>query len=209
MSASHNSPELEKKREEITHVSEDIQIKLDTLERFISRRFDEISMEINATSQQVDMAESGITAKFSEILDVIHAISYKGDGTTPANAGVELDAVVDMTENAANRILDAAGRIAAVAGKERDWKNESSRNELLGIINKDVEEIFLACSFQDITSQRIKKTLENLKNIEDRLSGVLDRLGIKLTSDSKPNIIEQNKAASQEDIDALFSESDS
>ncbi len=199
------------KREKVHEVSDHIKDQIDTLERFIARRFDEISMEINATSQQVDMAETGITSKFSEILDVIHAISYKGDGTTPANAGVELDAVVDMTEDAANRILDAAGRIAGTIGQENNWDNESSREQAIKKVNQDVEEIFLACSFQDITSQRIKKTLENLKSIEDRLGGVLDKLGIKLTADErgsgdKSTLIDESSVASQDDIDALFSQ---
>ena len=57
------------KREKVHEVSDHIKDQIDTLERFIARRFDEISMEINATSQQVDMAETGITSKFSEILE--------------------------------------------------------------------------------------------------------------------------------------------
>jgi hypothetical protein len=34
--------------------------QLGSMESFIRRRFDEISMEINATSQQIDMNEDGI-----------------------------------------------------------------------------------------------------------------------------------------------------
>lgn len=199
--------DIQIQREQAAAISGHIQSQLDTLEVFIARRFDEISMEINATSQQVDMAESGITKKFAEIMEVIQAISYHGDGMTPANAGIELDAVVDMTESAANRILDAAGRIAATASNKVDWTNPDTKDKAIKTINQDVEEIFLACSFQDITSQRIKKTLENLKSIEDRLCTVLDKLGINLTGDSgKNNIIEKNKVTSQADIDALFND---
>ncbi len=116
-----------------------------------------------------------------------------------------------MTEDAANRILDAAGRIAGTIGQENNWDNESSREQAIKKVNQDVEEIFLACSFQDITSQRIKKTLENLKSIEDRLGGVLDKLGIKLTADErgsgdKSTLIDESSVASQDDIDALFSQ---
>lgn len=205
---------------DIGEISKAIQTQLHMLEKFVARRFDEISMEINATSQQVDMAENGITSRFAEILDVIHAISYKGNGMTPANAGVELDAVVDMTEDAANRILDAANRITEMTGQPENWEDAPARERALQGINRHVDDIFMACSFQDLTSQRIKKTLENLKSIEDRLGGVLGRLGITLPSPEyhgdeahhqKKNgsgnpLIDQNTAiATQDDIDSLFS----
>lgn len=199
---SHDA-DIEKQQQAVHAKSEHIESQISTLEKFIARRFDEISMEINATSQQVDMAEEGITSKFSEIMEVIQAISYSGGGLTPANAGVELDAVVDMTEDAANKILDSAGRITSVISKDTDWSDENTRKQAFESIQTDVDEIFMACSFQDITSQRIKKTLDNLRVIEDRLGGVLDKLGIKaLAPEDNPQLNQQTQ--SQDDIDALF-----
>ena len=179
----------------------DLQHKLEAVEKFIARRFDEISMEINATSQQVDMAEEGIIKRFTEILEILSAISYHGDGTSPANAGVELDAVVDMTEEAANTILDAAARISTLAKDPSQWNDEKKREKALSNIERDVDTVIMACSFQDITGQRIRKTLENLKMIEERLSGTLSKLGISITvhpEDHRP------VAASQNEIDAMF-----
>lgn len=170
--------------------------QLTAIEQFVARRFDEISMEINATSQQVDMAEEGIGQRFAEILEILKAVSFSGDGNTPANAGVELDAVVEMTEKAATRILDAADRIS---NRVHESMGETSE------IDSDIEEIFLACSFQDITGQRIRKTLENLKAIEDRLGTALDKIGVNVeeqTIQSSP--VEIVRAASQDEIDALF-----
>ncbi|HEY8963712.1 MAG TPA: hypothetical protein VIN59_04530, partial [Alphaproteobacteria bacterium] len=85
--------------------------KLAKLETFIARRFDEISMEINATAQQLDMAEGGIASRFSEVLTVLSAVSHSGAGNTAANAGVELEAVIADTDNAATSIMDSAARI--------------------------------------------------------------------------------------------------
>jgi chemotaxis protein CheZ len=179
--------------------------QLQAMEKFVARRFDELSMEINATSQQVDMAEEGITRRFAEILEVIHAISYSGDGKTPANAGVELDAVVDMTEQAANRILDAAGRISIQLNDTVDWANEAVREKAFERIHKDIQEVFMACSFQDITGQRIRKTLDNLKEIENRLNTALDKIGIVVEIEKNPNL-QQSEIADQSDIDALFAD---
>ena len=72
----------------------------------MARRFDEISMEINATSQQIDMNEDGMGKRFSEILEILGAINYLGKGESAANTGVELQSVISDTENAANTILD-------------------------------------------------------------------------------------------------------
>lgn len=175
--------------------------QLAAIERFVSRRFDEISMEINATSQQVDMAEEGIINKFSDILEVLKAISFSGDGKTPANAGVELDAVVDITEDATNRILDAASRSSEIISSA-DWANEDERQQKLDDISLAMDEITIACSFQDITGQRIRTTLENLREIEDRLNNALEKMGIVVeVADPAEN---QSDTSSQGDIDALF-----
>ena len=186
----------------VSTVSEQLQ----AIEKFVSRRFDEISMEINATAQQVDMAEEGIIGRFSEVLEVIAAIAHKGDGSTPANAGVELDAVVDMTESAAIAIMDAAGRITGLTNNQANWNTPESAAQARENINKEVDEIFMSCSFQDITGQRIRKTLENLQIIEDRLGAALEKLGIHISIDDKKNsAIPTNIATNQDDIDALFS----
>lgn len=176
--------------------------QLNSIEKFIARRFDEISMEINATSQQVDMAEEGIVNRFAEILEILKAISFSGDGNTPANAGVELEAVVQMTEEAANDILDAADRIGV---RLHDDLATSDNQEAVASVNKDIETIILACAFQDVTGQRIRKSLENLKAIEERLSSALDKIGVDVeatTLQASPVKIE--RAATQDDIDALF-----
>lgn len=200
INAKNNNPETQP--EHLFSAVNNVASQLHMIEKFIARRFDEISMEINATSQQVDMAEEGIAKRFAEILEVLKAVSYSGDGTTAANAGVELDAVVEMTEQAANRILDAADRITTRIHAAKD--NGSDATTALDDIDKDVEEIFMACSFQDITGQRIRKTLENLKMVEERLSTALDKMGIKLDIDATQHAAIKNKLSSQNDIDSFF-----
>jgi len=179
--------------------------QMDALQTFIKRRFDEISMEINATSQQVGMVEDGIGKQFGDILEILGAISYSGDGKSQANAGVELEAVIEDTENAANTILDAADRIAVRIGKE-DWAQTECREKALADIRHDVQEILLACTFQDLTGQRIRKTLENLAMIEARLSGTLERLGIHVTpsADDIARLTQGEHRVDQSDIDAMF-----
>lgn len=188
----------------------DLDSRLEAFQTFVARRFDEISMEINATSQLVGMAEDGMARRFGEILQTLQAISHHGDGSTPVSAGVELDAVIDITEHAANEILDAAGRIATRLHTVRDWNDDAERTRTLESINKDVEDILVACTFQDITSQRVRKTLENLRAVEDRLGGMLKKLGIPVGEEPALEVTQALKKGlvhSQTEVDALLRES--
>lgn len=180
--------------------------KLDNLETFLRRRLDELSMEINATSQLVGMAEDGMKDHFSDIFGLLNAISYHGAGDTPANTGVELDAIVEITERAANRILDAADRIADKLNLVHDSSKNDNEKGILEEMNDDIQEILMACTFQDLTGQRVRKTIENLKMVEDRLGNTLHRLGIDVDEKVVKEEMVKPAAASQDDIDALFNE---
>jgi chemotaxis protein CheZ len=184
--------------------------QIETMEKFIRRRFDEISMEINATSQQIDMTEDGMAKRFGEILGVMNAISYSGDGTTPANTGVELEAVIADTSKAANTILDCSDRMNAVLYPDDPsmWEDSAKREAALNMLREDVQNIILACSFQDIAGQRIRKTLESINDIEDRITGALESMGIGAetlhTAAAQSNASDVKSGSSQADIDALF-----
>ncbi|PCI99258.1 MAG: hypothetical protein COB14_06555 [Alphaproteobacteria bacterium] len=196
---------LQPEQEEIYKTVDTVNIQLSTLETFIARRFDEISMEINATAQQADMAEDGITQRFSEILELLGAINYKGSGTSAANTGVELEAVIEDTENAANHILDAADRIVEYVSDKKDWNDEKVRDDIRERIKNDIQEILMACTFQDLTGQRIRNTLNNLHDIEARLSSTFRRLGIEVEPNKDAIEGKIHKAANQDEVDAMFS----
>ncbi len=184
--------------------------QINTMETFIKRRFDEISMEINATSQQIDMSEDGMAKRFGEILGVMNAISFSGDGTTPANTGVELEAVIADTSKAANTILDCTDRINNLLypADASMWDDPAQRDAALNALREDIQNIMIACSFQDIASQRIRKTLESINDVEDRINSALECMGIgteslQAAAASSSGTITQS-GSTQDDIDALF-----
>jgi len=176
------------------------------LEKFIARRFDELSMEINATAQQLDMAEQDISTRFGDIMKTLSAVSYSGSGDTMANAGVELEAVVAHTEQAANKIMDAADRINRRFYTRDDWADPQTRFHMIEDSKRDLQQILLACSFQDLVSQRIRKTLEQLNLVEERLSSTLTELGIpiQMTETNPAELVQASRGATQAEIDALF-----
>lgn len=183
--------------------------KLEDLERFIARRFDEISMEIEATSQLIEMGEEDAQRRFGDMLGAMHAITFSGDGKTSANSGAELESVIKETEDAATRIMDATDRIAR--------RLEDDVPELIGQYDPDIQEIMLACSFQDLVSQRVSMALQSIRHVEERMKSTLEKFGIKIeTEQSKIDTSSPHSSAkknddfipdtaqSQDDIDALF-----
>lgn len=201
--------QIEKNADHVFETVHTVHEQLKAIEKFVARRFDEISMEINATSQQMDMNEEDINKKFSEIFQVVKEISFSGDGSTAANTGVELDAVVKMTNEAANKILDAADGISdSINIDDAAWANPDSRKYALKKIENHISDIIMACSFQDLTGQRINKTLEGIQSIESRLEDTLKKMGVnvdraELEAEEKSG--ESTKSgATQDEIDELF-----
>ena len=76
----------------------------------------------------------------------------------------ELDAIVDHTAQATNEILDCCEVLEKVAGAVGKPEAEA----LQGAITR----IYEACSFQDITGQRIGKVVSALKAIEARVAAI-------------------------------------
>jgi chemotaxis protein CheZ len=88
-------------------------------------------------------------------------------------AGQELDAIVKATEAASNTIMECAEEVlTGTAGDPAAFKAMVDQKMLI---------IFEACSFQDITSQRIAKVVETLKHIEARVSRFTEAMGTRNT----------------------------
>jgi chemotaxis protein CheZ len=90
-------------------------------------------------------------------------------GSHIPSATDELDAIVGHTAQATNEILDCCEVLEGVAG--RIGAEEAAA--LAGAITR----IYEACSFQDITGQRIGKVVTALKAIEARIAEVTGRFG--------------------------------
>lgn len=81
----------------------------------------------------------------------------------------ELDAVIEATEVATNSIMEAAEMIEGVA--------EEISDDQADILSQAVTQIYEACSFQDITGQRIHKVVGALKEIERKVETVVEKFG--------------------------------
>lgn len=77
-------------------------------------------------------------------------------------AGQELGAIVKATETATNTIMECAEELMAA--------DPSDPAAYKALVDEKMMMIFEACSFQDITGQRIAKVVETLQHIEDRVA---------------------------------------
>lgn len=128
-------------------------------------------------------------------------------------AGRELDAIVEATETATNSIMEAAEEIMCA-----DPSDAAAYQEL---VSGKMIEIFEACTFQDITGQRISKVVSTLNYIDERVSAFVDKLripeGMEMPAEetaeerrARELILHgpqhEGEGVSQNDIDALLND---
>ncbi len=131
----------------------------------------------------------------------------------------ELDAIVGATAEATHAILDAVESIEKISSTLPPEAGQG--------LGDHVVAIYQACSFQDITGQRINKVVKTLKQIENKVDQLLSAFGDEVAQQrakaaAEAAAAEQEKkaareehllngpqhsheAVSQADIDALFS----
>ena len=129
----------------------------------------------------------------------------------------ELDAIVEATADATNQIMDAVENIETLSEK-------MDHDDSAALLNS-VTSIYEACTFQDITGQRITKVVNMLKEIEARVDQMIGSMELpedaKRSSPDKAVVDERpdaelmhgpadagTKGQSQEEIDALLASFD-
>ena len=141
----------------------------DDLRRFLDRRVSELSAELHGAVQLMDYSEANLSGQLGRIHEQIASVI-----AAPANgmrgSGAELEAVVQATEDAANRIMEAAEAIDAAISS---WAKGGGTPADLGSISEKITAIFEACSFQDLTSQRIRRAIEHLQSVETMLDRII------------------------------------
>ena len=108
--------------------------------------------------------------------------------------------------------MESAENIMALEADDLDTYQEE--------VTAQVMQIFEACSFQDITGQRISKVVETLQLIEARVQRLTSAIGIETEADSDGEELDAAEArrkalmlngpqldgegVNQDDVDALF-----
>ena len=135
-------------------------------------------------------------------------------------AGHELDAIVEATEEATNTIMGSAEAIMEA--------DPSDHAAFAAVVNDNVMQIFEACSFQDITGQRISKVVATIDHIDKRIQAFIEHLRLLQTNVDEQTVeVEETpeekrkrelilhgpqkkgEGVSQDDVDKMLDESGS
>jgi chemotaxis protein CheZ len=122
----------------------------------------------------------------------------------------ELNAVITETEAATNTIMDHAETVMRLSGQSQQENTTKALMEAAGAIME-------ACSFQDITGQRIQRVIAAIHEVQQRTERLVHRLEIDtskaalpLSEDTRTDAAllagpqNQGEGVSQDDIDALM-----
>lgn len=160
--------------------------------------------------------DRSIIGEFRYIADFIQKARDEISGLQPNDikdsripgASMELDAVVRDTERATETIMSEAEALMAADPKDLELYKAD--------VNAAMLRIFEACSFQDLTGQRVNKVISTLRHIEERVSKFAGALGVTDTG-ATANAADQRAkdlllngpaingpATTQDDIDAMF-----
>ena len=127
--------------------------------------------------QRHDLSHDAICLELTGLKDTIDSLRRHLQSSTPGtisqthvpNAKDELDAVVQSTEAATNTIMTACENVLE---QIKDAPADIAKG-----IEADIVRIYEACTFQDITGQRITKVIKTLKQIDGKVCDLLEAMG--------------------------------
>lgn len=135
------------------------------------------------------------------------------------DAARELQAIVNGTEQATQKVLQAAEDIDQTANTLSAALKSGHELGLANDIRDRVVQIFEACNFQDLTGQRVGKVAEVLAFLDEHVSRLMEiwrgieqskpvALDAPLADDRRflngPKLAGENGHSTQKDIDLLF-----
>jgi chemotaxis protein CheZ len=110
------------------------------------------------------------------------------------STGEQLEAIVKATEEATDTIMECMESNEDAIDKLRKHISDPDQVTLLDQIITNGNEVFKACSFQDITGQRVNKVVKSITYVEERVMALVDIMG-------KANIAEIDVAPDREKTD--------
>jgi chemotaxis protein CheZ len=172
---------------------------------------------LDKVKAEVEAIAARITLTKQEIAALKHPLA-KDDKLH--SASMELSAVVKATEEATTAIMQVAERLDETTREVTSLVTDSYAISRLNEMSEQITKLYEACSFQDLTGQRITKVVKTIDYIEERIEtmqviwGKKDIEKLPIPEDDgivkKDGDLElhgpQNagQAISQDDIDKLF-----
>ena len=169
------------------------------LHGFVDRRISELSAELHGATQLLGFSEDNLSSQLGRLHEQVGRM-LAAPGSATRNSGLELEAVVQTTEAAANTIMEAAEAIG------EHIRTAMPDQAAFRAVSSKIDAIFEACSFQDLTGQRVRRAIEHLQHVESTLTGMMAPPGTthEIFQPQAPTVASEGPDVSQSDIDALF-----
>jgi len=153
-----------------------------------------INSVIHKVSQPQDLPQEVLLHELHDLKRIMEDLRYQLGNTAAdsvlsehiPSAHDELEAVVGATEAATESILGACENILAAVQRKAPDMERAVETEITGI--------YEACTFQDITGQRISKVITTLKAIDAKVSGLLNTIGANDDAHKPPVMQTQNSS---------------
>ena len=161
---------------------------------------------------------AGLFQYIQRVREEIAAIHYPADEEHRfEKMSDQLDAIVETTKSATDQIMMTVEANEELLEDLRASLNDEDALTKIDKISASNSSLFEACSFQDLTGQRITKVVKSLTYVEDRVESLIEAWGkqelekIVVQGDEKTEDEKllhgpqrQDEAISQSEIDALF-----
>ena len=170
---------------------------------------------MNRLKQELD----GLSRYILRVRQEVAAIDRPAEPTDNFESmGDQMVAVVKATESATNAIMEAMESNGEAVALLREKIDDSEQLALLDKITENANSVFEACSFQDITGQRVGRVAKSIIYVEERVDSLKHLLGEEETAavevapdptvDADETLLNgpqlNGDGLSQDDIDSLF-----
>lgn len=135
-------------------------------------------MTTDHESQLLKSELNGLFRYLARVRKEIAAISWPVEEDHHfSSMGEQLDAIVGATEKATDTIMESTERTHDIVDELRQTLTDEHQVALLDRIAGNGNDIMEACSFQDITGQRVSKVVKSISYVEDRISALIEIWG--------------------------------
>ena len=135
-------------------------------------------MSAELEAQQLKKELAGLFSYVQRVRTEIAAINRPADEDHQFESmGEQLDAIVQATEKATNTIMEATEQSMTAVAELRAALTDAGQTALLDKIDANGNTILEACSFQDITGQRVNKVVKSVTYIEERVNALIEVWG--------------------------------
>jgi chemotaxis protein CheZ len=173
------------------------------------------------TDQELRSEILNLIQYVQRLREEIGCIVQQPDGQTRfGKMSDQLNVILTSTDEATHTVLEDLEAISSAAEEIREMPDPAKVEELCDRIAEKSVEGMEACSFQDLTGQRISKIVRSLQFIEERVDAMTEicgREGIETLAGELPSDDEDHEdgvalqgpqlpgeAVSQDEIDKLF-----